>query len=220
MKNTWKVVLVTSLASGLFACSTVNQSASSDTLTTKTDTAAKPAEASNVTAVSKSAEVTQPTKATKPVVKKQSSDKLTHTPDGKVILGSQEWVYIPGLEGAYEARVDSGATTSSISAVNIVPFERDGHDWVKFNVEHDAATSKEIALPVERWVKVRQANSDQEEKRPVVVSWVEVGKIKDKTEFTLTDRTHLQFPILLGRSFLKDVAIVDVSRKHVQGKKP
>lgn len=213
MKNTWKVALVISLASGLFACSTVNQSVSSDKPATKLPEA------------SKSVEVNKPTKASKPVAqktvaKKQSSDKLTHTPDGKVILGSQEWVYIPGLERAYEARVDSGATTSSISAVNIVPFERDGHDWVKFNVEHDAAASKEIALPVERWVKVRQANSDQEERRPVVVSWVEVGKIKDKTEFTLTDRSHLQFPILLGRSFLKDVAIVDVSRKHVQGKKP
>ena len=208
MKNTWKVVLVTSLASGLFACSTVNQSANSDKPATKSPE------------VSKSVEVNKPTKASKPVAKNPSSDKFTRTPDGKVILGSQEWVYIPGLEGAYEARVDSGATTSSISAVNIVPFERDGHDWVKFTVEHDAATSKEIALPVERWVKVRQANSDKEEKRPVVVSWVEVGKIKDKTEFTLTDRTHLQFPILLGRSFLKDVAIVDVSRKHVQGKKP
>ncbi|MCW1890840.1 RimK/LysX family protein [Vibrio chagasii] len=33
---------------------------------------------------------------------------------------------------------------------------------------------------------------------------------KDKTESTLADRTHLFFPLLLGRSF-RDVAVVDVS---------
>ncbi|WP_228012673.1 RimK/LysX family protein, partial [Vibrio sp. OPT18] len=42
--------------------------------------------------------------------------------------------------------------------------------------------------------------------------------LKDKTEFTLADRTHLSFPLLLGRSFFRDVAVVDVSQKYVQKK--
>jgi hypothetical protein len=50
------------------------------------------------------------------------------------------------------------------------------------------------------------------------VAWIQIGDLKEKTEFTLADRTHLTYPLLLGRSFFKDVAVVDVSRKFVQPK--
>ncbi len=75
-----------------------------------------------------------------------------------------------------------------------------------------------MALPVERWAKVRQASSE-EEVRPVVISWVELGDIREKTEFTLTDRTQMDFPVILGRNFFKDIAIVDVGQEYVQGTK-
>ena len=97
-------------------------------------------------------------------------------------------------------------------------FERDGKDWVKFKIEHDGVKSKEIALPVERWVKIRQSSAEKSERRAVVESWIQIGDLKEKTEFTLADRTHLKFPLLLGRSFFKDVAVVDVSKKFVQKK--
>ena len=48
--------------------------------------------------------------------------------------------------------------------------------------------------------------------------WVVVGDLKEQTEFTLADRTHLTYPLLLGRSFFKDIAVVDVSRTYIQGK--
>ncbi|ROV58444.1 ATP-dependent Zn protease [Vibrio ponticus] len=140
------------------------------------------------------------------------------TTDGKLILGEKEWVYIPGLEESFRARIDTGATTSSISAVDIKPFERDGKDWVKFKMEHDGVSSKEISLPVERWVKIKQSSAEGSQRRAVVHAWIQIGDLKEKTEFTLADRTHLSFPVLLGRSFFRDVAVVDVSRKYVQKK--
>lgn len=144
--------------------------------------------------------------------------KAQTTSDGKLILGEEEWVYLPGLNEVFKSRIDTGAATSSISAVDVVVFERDGKDWVKFKIEHDGLNSEEISLPVERWVRIRQSTADETQKRAVVVAWLQVGDFKEKTEFTLTDRTHLTFPLLLGRSFFKDVAIVDVSRKYVQDK--
>ncbi|MGF1696409.1 RimK/LysX family protein [Vibrio lamellibrachiae] len=152
----------------------------------------------------------------KPVEKPKPQPKKTE--DGKLILGDQEWVYIPGMKQSFKARVDTGATTSSVSAQDIVQFERDGKDWVKFKMDMGDTLSKEIALPIQRWVKIRQSNSEESEKRPVVVAWVQVGDLKEKTEFTLSDRNHMKFSILLGRSFFKDVAIVDVSKKFVQDK--
>ena len=70
----------------------------------------------------------------------------------------------------------------------------------------------------ERWVHIRQSSTDDTQRRAVVVAWIQIGDLKEKTEFTLADRTHLTYPLLLGRSFFKDVAVVDVSRKFVQPK--
>ncbi|MGB2079293.1 MAG: ATP-dependent zinc protease, partial [Vibrio sp.] len=116
-------------------------------------------------------------------------------------------------------RVDTGATTSSISAIDVVNFERDGKDWVKFKLSHDdAGTSKEISLPVTSKTRIRQSNSEKLVTRYEIEAWIQVGDVKVKTPFTLTDRTHMDFGVLLGRSFFRDIAVVDVSRKKVQPK--
>lgn len=142
-----------------------------------------------------------------------------YTSDGKIVLGDQEWVYLPSLKESFKARIDTGATTSSISAVEIVPFERSGQDWVKFRIEHEGVRSELITLPVERWVRIRQSNVNEPQRRPVVMVWIQIGDLKQEIEFTLTDRTHLAYPLLLGRRFFKDVAVVDVSRHYIQGQR-
>jgi hypothetical protein len=42
-----------------------------------------------------------------------------------------------------------------------------------------------------------------------------MGKIKEATQFSLTDRSQFKFPVLIGRSLLKNIAIVDVNRSYV-----
>lgn len=135
-----------------------------------------------------------------------------------LILGAEEWVHIPAINQTFKGRVDTGATTSSISATEVVPFERDGKDWVQFKIDINGKASKEFKLPVERWAKIRQSSSEDVDKRPVVLAYIQVGDLKEQTEFTLTERGHMKFPILLGRSFFRDVAVVDVSKKYVQNK--
>ncbi|MDE1328428.1 ATP-dependent zinc protease family protein [Vibrio aestuarianus] len=205
MKQQWKVIVPLMLSGSLMACSTTSQIPVEPELKPKVEQP-KP-------------ETEQQTKpAEKPVEKPAIVLKAKKTSDGKLILGEKEWVYVPGLNENFRARVDTGATTSSISAVDVVNFERDGKDWVKFRIEHDNVKSDEISLPVERWVNIRQSSAEGTQQRAVVVAWIEIGDLKERTEFTLADRTHLTFPLLLGRSFFKDVAVVDVSRKYVQDK--
>ena len=51
--------------------------------------------------------------------------------DEKVIVGSEEWCSFPELGiPTIKARVDSGAKTSALHAVNIAPFIKDGENWV------------------------------------------------------------------------------------------
>ncbi|MEZ9794978.1 RimK/LysX family protein, partial [Vibrio splendidus] len=70
--------------------------------------------------------------------------------------------------------------------------------------------------PVVRYVKIRQSTNDQTERRAVIELWVKVGKIHEKAQFTLADRSQMSHPVLLGREFIKDIALVDVSKKYVQ----
>lgn len=143
-------------------------------------------------------------------------DFATHV-GGKLILGMAEWVTFPNIAESYRARVDTGAKTSSINAIDIHVFERNDASWVSFKIASKASVSKLITLPVERWVKIRQSNTDQPQRRPVVECWIKVGERYDNVEFTLADRKHLKYPILLGRRYFSDMAVVDVSRQYIQG---
>ena len=59
---------------------------------------------------------------------------------------------------------------------------------------------------------------DDLDRRPVVRLTVRIGDMTEKAEFTLKDRSDMTFPVLLGREFLKDIAVVDVAREYIQPK--
>ncbi len=140
------------------------------------------------------------------------------TQDGKLILGESEWVYVEEANGAFQSRVDTGAATSSISATDITVFEREGKRWVKFKMPLDNGKSLDIEAPFVRYVKIKQASANGSDRRPVVRLTMQLGSLTEKAEFSLKDRSDMDFSLLLGREFIKDVAVVDVAREFVQPK--
>ena len=138
---------------------------------------------------------------------------------GKEILGEVEWVGLPSLGTALEARVDTGAESSSLTAHNISRFERDGENWVRFQIAlNDEDTVADhlhdlwLEAPVVRTARIIQAAGT--ENRPVIRLPMELGNIEQTVEFTLSDRTQLTYPVLLGRRFMIDIAVVDVSHSY------
>lgn len=138
----------------------------------------------------------------------------------KAVLGRSEWIGLPDVGTYLKARIDSGANTSSLSAREITRFERDGENWVRFklgladdDVVVDAVRDEWIEAPIDRRVRIIQATG--EESRPVVTLMMTLGAIREPVEFTLSDRTHLDFPALLGRRFLLDIAVVDVAERYL-----
>ncbi|MEX1201406.1 MAG: ATP-dependent zinc protease [Methylophaga sp.] len=140
--------------------------------------------------------------------------------DDKIILGRTEWLWLEAVNRVFRARVDSGATTSSLSAHHIVEFERDGKKWIRFNMvpDDDVDDSYEVEAPLVRFARIRQASSEDIDRRPVVALTIKIGEFTDTAEFTLTDRSSMTYPILLGREFLRDIALIDVAKSYHQPK--
>ena len=150
----------------------------------------------------------------KPVCKEPPAPKAEMT-QGKSVVGEKERILLDPPGKVFVARIDTGATSSSLHAQSIVQFERDGANWVRFELQAEDGLEK-VEAPIIRYARVVQQADPQGSRRPVVSLRIRLGDIDESVEFTLADRSHLENEVLLGRAFLTDLAIVDVSRKFIQ----
>jgi hypothetical protein len=132
------------------------------------------------------------------------------------IVGSVERVAVEPGGLIMEARVDTGAETTSIHAEDIQLIEKEGKRYVHFTLL-DAASGEQIPLELRlrRQVLIKQHGAESE-RRYVVRMWLTLGETRSRVDVTLSDREVFEFPLLVGRNFLMDAAIVDVSRRHTQ----
>jgi len=140
--------------------------------------------------------------------------QLTSGGEKLLIIGEAEYVTIKPANIRYRARIDTGATTSSIHAVEIKKFERDGKKWVRFKLVKSSGEKIAMQRPLIRTIEVKRHGTDQQS-RPVVSLKIVMGPIKKTTQVSLTDRSQFKYPVLIGRSFLKGTALVDVNRSYV-----
>ena len=96
------------------------------------------------------------------------------TPDGKMILGGEEYVYVKEANATIAARIDTGASQSSISASNVTEFERNGKKWLRFDVIHNDRTI-EVEAPFVKQTKLRQSSIEGYSYRPIVRLNVKIG---------------------------------------------
>jgi hypothetical protein len=139
------------------------------------------------------------------------------------IIGAVEWAKI-GKAGAgktdlmLESRIDTGADTTSIHAEDIQLIEKDGRRYVRF-VLIDPATGHRHPqeLRLRRRVLIKQTDGPYD-RRYVVRMWVTLGETRSRIDVNLTNRNNFEYPMLIGRNFLTDSLIVDVSRNHTLDK--
>ena len=135
--------------------------------------------------------------------------------DDKLVVGELEHVWIEPPGSFLTARVDTGANSSSLHADNLMEFERDSEDWVRFELVLNGENT-ELERPVTRYVRVYQQADREGSRRPVVNLRIRLGDVQETFEFTLADRSHLDQQMLLGRNFLANTALVDVGKQFVQ----
>lgn len=156
----------------------------------------------------------------------QPSAQADSTQGQKRIMGWVEQIHLIPLDLTVNAKLDTGALTSSLHAEQISHFKRDGEDWVRFTYhsphrkKHRNKAGKplevfELERPVVRTtlIKRHQLSSMQ---RTVITLPVQIGDQIYEPQFTLTNRSNFIYPVLLGRRFLRDTALVDASKTHLQ----
>jgi len=131
---------------------------------------------------------------------------------GKVIAGWIEKVSLEEQPLILKAKLDTGAKTSSIHAINVEPFKKKDKRWVRFDLRLKDANDKRHTIHMEapraRRVRIKNTDGDHD-RRDVVELEICFDGRKYVTEFTLADRSEYIYDVLLGREFLQGIAVVD-----------
>lgn len=135
-------------------------------------------------------------------------------PEDKILIGRRELAVLPdfGLQQV-KVKVDTGAYTSSIHVSSI--HEDAGILKVVFlDDKHPAFTGQEMQFKKFRTKKVKSSNGDTQE-RYFVFGTICIAELCFRTEFSLTVRKGMRYPILLGRKVLNNRFVVDTSKKYI-----
>ena len=141
--------------------------------------------------------------------------------DGLLVVGAVERVLLEPQGVMFEARIDTGAHTSSIDARDITPFERDGKPWVRFELPRRDEKDKSLTIetPVVGRTQIKRHGQAPVERLTVTLRVV-LGPLDQLSEFTLADREGYDYSVLIGRSYLRGSAIVNVDRQLTLSPKP
>jgi len=134
----------------------------------------------------------------------------------KIIIGRVEKVNFSSLNIIdLDAKIDTGAYSSSIHCHDI--FEDKENNLLCFKLldpKHDDYRKKVLKFTEYSKVKVKSSNGISRWRFKIKTS-IKIGKKTYITQFTLTDRSKMRYPVLIGRKVLNKRFLVDVSHKYL-----
>lgn len=140
---------------------------------------------------------------------------VSKTDVSKKVIGRKELISIVDLDLVnLDAKVDTGADSSALHCDHI---RLDGEGFVHFHLldeVHPSYHGKAMKMPLHMIKKVRSSNGELQERPSIKVTVNFFGK-KYKTIISLTNRSDMKYPMLIGRKFLSDKFLVDVSQEYL-----
>ena len=141
---------------------------------------------------------------------------------GKRIIGRLEKVDLPDLQlFQIDAKIDTGAFTSSLHVHDIEESIKNEVPTVIFQLVHPTHPSynnKKFELPIVARKSIRSSSGEEQLRFFINMPVRLFGKIF-LTEFNLSDRSNMVYPVLLGRKLLSNDFLVDVTRSNLSLKK-
>jgi hypothetical protein len=136
----------------------------------------------------------------------------------KKIIGRRELVDFPAL-GLFEieAKIDTGAYTSALHCSNIHEETKpDGRRVICFELldpSHPAYNHKRFEFEKFSLRDIKNSFGDVQE-RYIIRTQIRLYEEVHEAEFSLSDRSDLKYPVLIGRALIRRRYIVDVAKKH------
>ena len=132
----------------------------------------------------------------------------------KKTIGRTDKVDLPDL-GILEtnAKIDTGAYTSSIHCKKIMI--TDGVLSFQLPTKVDGKSLVKKFQTREYYQKSIKSSNGEAQKRYIIKTHIVLFGKSYLAEFSLSDRSQMKNPILLGRKLLKDRFLVDVSKKNL-----
>jgi hypothetical protein len=140
---------------------------------------------------------------------------------GKQIIGKSDKASFEtwGLK-KIAVKIDTGAYRCSIDC-SYVKLQKIGKEnvlhYVLLNEDHPAYNGMVHQTKEYITSKVKSSNGEIE-KRYIVSGKIKLFDITYETEFSLSKRTDMKFPVLIGRKLLNNRFIVDTSRLNLSAK--
>lgn len=138
----------------------------------------------------------------------------------KPAVGWREWCSFPELGiQLVKCKVDTGAKTSALHALEVVVHKKQGREVVSFKVCPLQRNTKKVVhceAPLLEWRYVTDSGG-RRTLRPVVVTWLALGDVIKEIELTLIARDEMGFRMLLGREALRGTWVVDPSKSFMYG---
>ena len=129
------------------------------------------------------------------------------------IIGEVEPIYFLPMKSPFAARIDTGATTSSLDCQDVEYFERDGEKWVAFKLKNRKTGEEHVfEKKVERSLMVKRAGKD--ESRKAIKMDVKMGGEVFSAVFSIADRSNFDYQGLVGRNILPGRFLVDTSTSY------
>lgn len=142
--------------------------------------------------------------------------------DHLAVIGLREWIALPdlGLAGL-RAKIDTGASTSTLHASDIVVFERDGQPWVRFTAHLGSLVQRQHRQREAPLVSMKtiRSSTGHTQTRYVIRTNLVLGDRQWPVEFTLTCRKTMRYRVLLGaKALVSGHLVVNPALTYVQGK--
>lgn len=141
--------------------------------------------------------------------------------DTKKLVGRKDKVDFPKMRlYDIDAKIDTGAYTSAIHCHNIKIAEKDNVKYVTFNLldpSHPDYNDKRFRVPLHAKRKIKSSIGKSEE-RCIIKTLITLFGEKFEIELSLSDRSKMEYPVLLGRKLLKKGFVVDVSKSDLSYK--
>lgn len=139
-----------------------------------------------------------------------------------IILGWRERVALPQLGiDVLKAKLDTGARSSSLHVDSLEDFQRDGQAWLRFSMHIGRRQPREVHCEVPALDRRTVTDTGgRRTERWFIRSEVRLAGQSFDIDINLTDRRHMLFPMLLGRSALHGRFAIDPARSHTQPRSP